>query len=122
MSPVVEAPNQSKSIAGIIRARNTHIWGFPKIRGAFLGAPIIRTIVFWGLYWGPHILGNYHLVNLVPTAHVRSAHITEFESLRLRLSLCGYMSFPPVGRSSTVSKKDVALAGQFGFACAAVWC
>ena len=27
-------------------------WGFPKIRGTVLGVPIIRTIVFWGLYWG----------------------------------------------------------------------
>ena len=26
-----------------------------------MGVPIIRTIVFWGLYWGPLILGNYHL-------------------------------------------------------------
>ena len=33
-------------------------WEFPKIRGTILGVPIIRTIVFWGLYWGPHILGN----------------------------------------------------------------
>ena len=39
------------------------LWGlgFPKIRGTFLGVPIIRTIVFWGLYWGPLILGNYHV-------------------------------------------------------------
>ena len=37
------------------------IWGFPKIMGTFLGVPIIRTIVFWGLYWGPLILGNYHI-------------------------------------------------------------
>ena len=29
------------------------IQGFPKIRGTFLGAPIIWTIVYWGLYWGP---------------------------------------------------------------------
>ena len=28
-------------------------WGFPKIRGTILGVPIIRTIVYWGLYWGP---------------------------------------------------------------------
>ena len=35
--------------------------GFPKIRGTFLGVPIIRTVVFWGLYWGPPILGNYHI-------------------------------------------------------------
>ena len=37
------------------------IWGFPKIRGTFLGVPIIRTIVFRVLYWGPPILGNYHI-------------------------------------------------------------
>ena len=36
------------------------IWEFPKIRGTLLGVPITRTIVFWGLYWGPLILGNYH--------------------------------------------------------------
>ena len=29
------------------------IWGFPKIRGTLLGVPIIRVIVYWGLYWGP---------------------------------------------------------------------
>ena len=23
--------------------------------------PIIRIIVFWGLYWGPPILANYHI-------------------------------------------------------------
>ena len=34
-------------------------WGFPKIRDTILGAPVIRTIVFWGLYGGPLILGNY---------------------------------------------------------------
>ena len=26
-------------------------WGFPKIRGTILGVPIIRTVVFGGLYW-----------------------------------------------------------------------
>ena len=37
------------------------VWGFPKIRGTFMGVPIIRTTVYWGLYWGPLILGNYHI-------------------------------------------------------------
>ena len=37
-------------------------WGFPKIRGTLLGVPIIRIIVFWGLYWGPPILGNYQIM------------------------------------------------------------
>ena len=43
------------------------IWGFPKIRGTFLGVPIIRTLVFWGPYWGPLILGNYHIYIYVYT-------------------------------------------------------
>ena len=29
--------------------------GFPKIRGTLVGVPIIRSILFWGLYWGPPI-------------------------------------------------------------------
>ena len=37
------------------------IWGFPKIRGTFLGVPIVRIIIFLDLYWGPLVLGNYHL-------------------------------------------------------------
>ena len=34
-----------------------------KFGGTILGIPIIRTIVivFWGLYWGPFILGIYHI-------------------------------------------------------------
>ena len=43
------------------RDRTENIWGFSKIRGTILGVPIIRTIVFWGVYWGPFNLGNYHL-------------------------------------------------------------
>ena len=35
--------------------------GFPKLGVTFLGVPMIRTIVFWGLYWGPLILGNYQV-------------------------------------------------------------
>ena len=33
--------------------------------GTILGVTVIRTIVFWGLYWGPLILGDYHLVNSI---------------------------------------------------------
>ena len=43
------------------------IWGFPKIMGTFLGVPIIRIIVYWGLYWGPLILGNYHMLGYYGT-------------------------------------------------------
>ena len=37
------------------------MWEIPKIRATFLGVPIRRIIVFWGLYWGPLIMGNYHI-------------------------------------------------------------
>ena len=40
--------------------------GFPKLGVTSLGVPIIRTIVFWGLYWGPLILGNYHMECVSP--------------------------------------------------------
>ena len=43
------------------------IWGFPKIRGTILGVPIIRIIIYWGLYWGPPILGNYHIYIYIHT-------------------------------------------------------
>ena len=26
-----------------------------------MGVPILRIIVYWDLYWGPPILGNYHM-------------------------------------------------------------
>ena len=32
--------------------------GFPKIWRTFLGVPIIRILVYWGLYWGPLIFGK----------------------------------------------------------------
>ena len=45
---------------------------FPKIIGIPLWVvPIIRTIVFWGLYWGPLNLGNYHFaLSMVGLVHL----------------------------------------------------
>ena len=58
---VLREPNTLKEYS-LSQIRDAGImWGFPKIRGTFLGVPIIRTIVFWDLYWGPLILGNYHV-------------------------------------------------------------
>ena len=31
------------------------------------GVPMIRTIVFVGLYWGPTVFGNYHMGGLLKT-------------------------------------------------------
>ena len=47
-------------------ARSSSSWGLPQIRGTLLGLCIIRTVVKWGLYWGPLILGNY-LIALTPS-------------------------------------------------------
>ena len=44
----------------VIASTETYLW-FPKIRDTILGVPVIRTIVFGSLYWGPLMLGNYHL-------------------------------------------------------------
>ena len=35
--------------------------GFSKIRGTFLGVPIVRVIIYWCLCWGSLILANYHM-------------------------------------------------------------
>ena len=56
--------------------------GFPKIRGTFLGVPIMRFIVFWGLYWGPPILGNYHM-------GVSQNEVYLFGGLGLRVTFLG---------------------------------
>ena len=56
------APSRhTESIAGHTRPDAMNSRGFPKMFNTFLKAPRIRCIVFWGLYWGPPILGNYHL-------------------------------------------------------------
>ena len=43
-------------------------WGFPKIRGTFVGVHILRTVVDLGLYWGPPILGNDQVGSQAPNA------------------------------------------------------
>ena len=49
------------------------IWGFPKIRGTILGVPILRIIVYWGLYWSTLILGNDH-IDLGPKSTILSGN------------------------------------------------
>ena len=47
-----------------------YMWEFPKIRGTFLGVPIIRTIVFLG-----SILGSPYLGKLPCTCKHMRAHV-----------------------------------------------
>ena len=68
--------------------------GVPKVRGTLLAAPKIRTIVFWGLYWGPPTLGNSHLCSGVFTGvplFLRSLNVRA--ELRLRVSGFGACRF-----------------------------
>ena len=61
-----ERHSQETTVLGqhmALKQEGLQIWWFPKIRGTCLGVPIIRTIVYWGLYWGTRILGNYHTKN-----------------------------------------------------------
>ena len=43
------------------KAEMTGILGFPEVQNTFLEVPIKGIVIVWGLYWGPPILGNYHL-------------------------------------------------------------
>ena len=39
----------------------TFLVGF-RVQGS--GVPIIRIIEYWGLYWAPPVLGNYHKTSI----------------------------------------------------------
>ena len=41
------------------------VWvlGVSKITGSFLRVPMIRIVLFRGLYWGPTIYGNCHVLS-----------------------------------------------------------
>ena len=46
------------------------IWGFPRIKGTFLGVPIIRIIVFGGLYWGSPYVGKLPYIYIYVCVYV----------------------------------------------------
>ena len=62
--------------------------GFPIIRGTILGVPIRRTIAFWGLYWGPLILGNYHISAWLNQGLLAASHTHPCTTLRHHQSEC----------------------------------
>ena len=41
------------------------MWGIPNFRDTSWGVLRIRTRVYWDLYWGAPILGNYHVAVMV---------------------------------------------------------
>ena len=65
------------------------IRGFPNIRGTLLGAPIIQTRVYWGLYWGTLILASFHTCVKVAGmwGHLHKAYAERLGDLRARQGL-----------------------------------
>ena len=59
------------------------IWEFPKIRGTFLGVPMTRVFVYWDLYWGPPIYGNYHISSKSKAPNAQAISNTELIVVRL---------------------------------------
>ena len=77
------------------------IWGFTEVSGTILGVPIVRTIVYWGLYRGPLILGNYHIDDYSgPYIIIISTHVL----LGLRVSGFGV---PGLGFRATAMKNQM---------------
>ena len=58
---ITSGPPCSSNIGRNWRSTNGKQWGFLTIMGTILGVPIIGTVVFWGLYWGPLFWGNYKI-------------------------------------------------------------
>ena len=50
--------SKSTTSRNLAEPRAPEFSGFPKLGVPFWKVPIIRTIAFWGLYWGPS--RNYH--------------------------------------------------------------
>ena len=84
------------------------VLGFPEIRGTLLGVPIIRTLIFWGLYCGPLILGKDLFLAYrdyvdhrcptffgdVPATRILDPKPTKGRTSRVRIS-CGLLSQKP---------------------------
>ena len=45
-SPVIVLGSLQTASLQALNPKTVRIWGFPKIRGTFLGVPILRTIVY----------------------------------------------------------------------------
>ena len=50
--------------------------GFPQIWGTFWEFLITRTIIYWGLYWGPPFQGNYPVLSFPQVAREEGSRIT----------------------------------------------
>ena len=91
-------------------------WEFPKIWSTFLRVPIIRTILYWGLYWGPPIEGNYQVLEALADSGL-------WDSL-LSLQACGIPNFKSNGFSAITDcqwNPQQSVTQATFFVMAAVW-
>ena len=58
--PVVNLEGSRAKHANLASTANPQM-GVSQNYGYLFGGPIIRIIVYWGLYWGPPILGSYQI-------------------------------------------------------------
>ena len=88
---------------GMFRLVQKLYGGFPKLGVPLWVVPIIRIVIFWDLYWGPPILGNYH-IGMIIGVHSHS---------RLRTSMfyycCGWLA----GKKAAVSAFTKNWMGEF---------
>ena len=98
--------------------------GFPKIRGTFLGVPIIRIVIFYGLYWGPLIWGNYPLQSAadpfkttVETGRTQNVAYTDSRShpslsVDHQVDAIGFVGCPLLETEAVIHQRDdLACAG-----------
>ena len=67
---------QGEAVAAEPGPNGYQTWGFPKIRGTFLGVPIIRIIIYWGLFWGPLILVQILKMGMSQNEGMRGSALT----------------------------------------------
>ena len=66
LRPSLLSTSWLSSLVSCLKLCSAPTWGLPKIRGNFFGVFIIRIGAFWGLHWGPPVLGNYHSMLTTP--------------------------------------------------------
>ena len=62
---------------------NQEIWGFPKSRGPFFGALIMRIMVSWDQFWV--VLGTPHISIVANTSNVPPKDLGNYLGLDVRL-------------------------------------
>ena len=74
--------------------------------GTLFGGPCTKDPIIWGLFWGPLILGNYHLGRLASKLHAVSLECLGWRFVGLGFRDGGYIGM--------MEKKMETIAGFLG--------